>query len=283
MTSPFFIAKPASQYTFEQLAEIYNESRVDYIVPMPMNAKRLRDYVVQYDVDLGASVLAVNQDNQVAGIGMLGVRAERAWITRLGVIPTRRGRGVGQFIMEKLIENAGARGCTRAQLEVIDGNEAAHNLFDKLGFTTSRQLLVIRRPPGAPPSMPDAHFDALSSDHMPAMLAQRRDQPSWVDETRSVLAAGSAIEGWCVRLADGSSGWVVYRASPFQLSHIVMGSLGGELTGECARALLHAVHTQHARRDTKVENIPAQSPLWSAYQAFDYAIEFTRIEMFKTL
>lgn len=30
---------PTSQFTIEQLTAIYNQTRVDYLVPMPMNAK----------------------------------------------------------------------------------------------------------------------------------------------------------------------------------------------------------------------------------------------------
>ena len=36
---------PASEFSIEQLAAIYNQTRVDYMVPMPMNAARLADYV----------------------------------------------------------------------------------------------------------------------------------------------------------------------------------------------------------------------------------------------
>src|SRR4051794_14056292 len=73
---------PASAYSFEQLAEIYNQTRVDYIVPMPMNSKRMADYVRFYDVDLDRSVVSLNDQQTPAGIIMIGVRGDRAWITR---------------------------------------------------------------------------------------------------------------------------------------------------------------------------------------------------------
>src|SRR5215207_7045630 len=104
-----YVAISASGYTFEQLADIYNGSRVDYIVPMPMNGRRMEDYVRAYDVDLDASVVVVEGD-EPAGVGMLGLRGGRAWVTRVGVIPERRGHRQGQFIMESLIEQASARG-----------------------------------------------------------------------------------------------------------------------------------------------------------------------------
>jgi len=52
----------ASEYTFAALAQIYNQGRVDYIVPMPMNARRMEEYVRYYDVALDASVVMLNGD-----------------------------------------------------------------------------------------------------------------------------------------------------------------------------------------------------------------------------
>ena len=47
---------PVSRFTYEQLAAIYNQTRVDYMVPMPMNAARLAEYITTYDVSRGLFV-----------------------------------------------------------------------------------------------------------------------------------------------------------------------------------------------------------------------------------
>ena len=62
---------PADQFTIEQLTEAYNQTRVDYIVPMPMNAARLQEYIDVYDVELAASWVAVNEQDEPLGLGML--------------------------------------------------------------------------------------------------------------------------------------------------------------------------------------------------------------------
>ncbi|MDX2162787.1 MAG: GNAT family N-acetyltransferase [bacterium] len=283
MTSSSFSAIPADRYSVEQLTDMYNESRVDYIVPMPMNARRLSEYIQHYDVDLSGSVVAVNAEQQVAGLGMLGVRGERAWITRLGVIPTRRGRGIGQFLMEHLLQNAVNRACTLAQLEVIAGNAPAQNLFQKLGFWERRRLLVIRRAPGTitPPDYEYA-LDVIAPSLIPRLLDQRDDEPSWLDETISLVNAGS-LQGLRVTLEDGESGWIVSRLSAFQLSHFIMKSDTGTLSLECAYALLTAVHQRNPRHDTKIENIPETCPWLEAYNAAGYTVEFERVEMVKAL
>lgn len=85
----------ASEFTFEELTHAYNQTRIDYIVPMPMNVRRLQEYVHNYDVDMDRSVVAMS-DGHILGISMLGVRPGRCWSTRLGVLPVKRRRGTGE-------------------------------------------------------------------------------------------------------------------------------------------------------------------------------------------
>src|SRR5690554_6379434 len=92
----------ARVFIMEELAEAYNETRIDYIVPMPMTVERLRSYIHVYDVDLSCSCAAV-RDSEILGIGMLGVRKRWGWITRLGVLPSGRRQGVGSRIMHFLL------------------------------------------------------------------------------------------------------------------------------------------------------------------------------------
>ena len=136
---------PADRYTFEQLTEAYNQTRVDYLVPMPMNVARLREYAHVYDVNMAGSCVAV-EGMTMLGLGMLGVRDGRAWITRLGVLPSGRRKGVGNALMAKLLEQAQQRGIDTVWLEVIKGNVPAHNLFRKFGFEETRELIVATRP-----------------------------------------------------------------------------------------------------------------------------------------
>ncbi|MDX1994217.1 MAG: GNAT family N-acetyltransferase [bacterium] len=276
------IAVPASNYDYERLAAIYNQARVDYIVPMPMNAKRMAEYVHNYDVNLECSVVSINQAGEETGIGMFGLRDDgqkrRGWITRLGVIPERRGYKVGQFITEKLLENGKARLCDLVQLEVIVGNDPAHTLFRKLGFEDVRELLVIRRPPGPPevhPAFDQAAVSQMSEEEIPFYLKLRAPGESWIEETPSLLNAGS-MRG--LRVEMGSErGWVLFQRTPFQLTHFV---LSPDVSEEISTALLYHVHKEYPMQDTKVENLAANSPAWPAFQRMGYMEVFRRTEMF---
>lgn len=272
-------AVSAGQFSFDELATIYNDARVDYIVPMPMNARRMEEYVRAYDVDLTASYVIHDDSDKIGGLGMLGVRQQRVWITRVGIIPASRGQKLGQFVMEKLLSCAQERGARRAQLEVIEGNEPAYRLFLKLGFEQTGKLLVIRRPPSPPPALStEVTVTALDIDGIEACLRARTGQTSWLTETPSLLNAGS-LEGMRLTFPDGASGWIVFRNSLFQLTHVVLDAPDSTV----ASALLQALHSYYPRHDTKVENLPADSPLWHVFQKWGYCEAFTRVEMIRSL
>ena len=112
---------PASEFTFEEITHAYNQTRVDYVVPMPMNVARLKEYSRVYDVDMHSSCLVVDpaNGNLIYGLGMLGLRGNRAWITRLGVLPYGRRLGVGRRIMDGLYAQANRNRCKYIWLEVI--------------------------------------------------------------------------------------------------------------------------------------------------------------------
>lgn len=277
-------AIPASRYSFEALAQIYNASRVDYIVPMPMNARRMAEYVTAHDVDLDASVVAVNGENEPCAIGMLGWRDRRGWVTRLGVIPERRGRHVGRFVLNCLLDAAQDRGASLAQLEVIEGNAPAHALFMKAGFQETRRLYVLRRPPSPiPPSasalLKNAQIEMLDTQACLDALNQRDLPISWLEETESMQKTGT-LEGLAVTLENGQRGAVIFCRLPLQLSHITpVAPVDASDTLKTALAAL--IHYQHPKHDTKLENLDADSRFLAAFQSVGYVVDFRRIEMFR--
>jgi ribosomal protein S18 acetylase RimI-like enzyme len=268
---------PAGRYTIDELVAAYNQSRVDYIVPMPMNAARLQEYVTNYDVDLCASAVAVT-DEQIVGVGMLGVRPGSTWVTRLGVLPIRRRYGIGQQLVEYLIEKSRQLNVSCVTLEVIKDNTPAERLFHKLGFCSLRELLIIRRPPGQPTATVGRYeFQMLGNQRALELLKQRGDNASWLTDTPSLSNAGglSALQ---VDLGSDGRGWIAYQETTFQLKRLVLHTECGD-PHRVSLALLHALHTSYAATDTTVENIAVDSPYWPAMQEMGYVESFRRIEM----
>jgi ribosomal protein S18 acetylase RimI-like enzyme len=269
---------PASQFSIDDLTGIYNQTRVDYMVPMPMNAARLTEYIAVYDVDLEHSLVAMQGDD-LRGVAMLGVREGRAWITRLGVIPTTRRNGVGEALMIGLIEQAERLNIQFDMLEVIKNNVPAHTLFHKLGFYEIGELLVLRRSPMQPPAPIIADARRLERAESLILVGRDRGTQPWTNQSESLVNANE-ISGLQLTLADGSRGWLVYQRQKFTLTRFIYKTESGDPV-KMAYAFLSHLHHQYPRLDTQLENIQVNDPHLPAFYEMGYVESFRRIEMWR--
>lgn len=270
---------PASQFTIEQLTAIYNQTRVDYMVPMPMNAARLTEYITTYDIDLQHSLVATHED-ELLGVAMLGLREDRAWITRLGVIPNTRRGGVGQALCEGLLEQAENLGIHFQMLEVIKNNVPAHTLFLKLGFYEVGELLVLRRSPVIPPPEPViADAQRLDRTESLDLVGQDRGTQPWTNQSES-LSNASEVSGLRLTRIDGSIGWLVYQRQKFLLTRFAYKTQTGDQV-DMAQAFLSHLHYQYPRLDTQLENIQVNDPHLPAFHEAGYVESFRRVEMWR--
>ena len=272
---------PADRFTIQELTELYNQTRVDYLVPMPMNADRLNEYVNDFNVDLHQSCIARDGDGQVLGLIMLGLRRDIAWITRLGVLPSTRRTGAGSALMDRMLENADALGMKETHLEVIKNNEPAHTLFLKKGFVETETYLVMRHAPR--PLLDSLQGNATWLDYDQA-LEKLKSYPkhiTWINAFESMENSPNT-EGLHLELPNGDSGWLVYRNTKFTLrstlSHLIIHTEHGE-PQEVGKQLLSHLHTNFPHHDTYAENIAENDPHVPAFQALGYFTNFSRIEM----
>ena len=269
---------PASHFSIDELAAIYNQTRVDYMVPMPMNTARLAEYISVYDVDLQNSLVAM-QGDVMRGVAMLGVREDRAWITRLGVIPTTRRTGVGEALMLGLLEQAERLGIQFDMLEVIKNNTPAHKLFLKLGFYEVGELLVLRRSPVPPPDPVVADAQRLDRGESLILVGRDRGTQPWTNQSESLFNA-QEISGLYLTLAEGSRGWLVYQRQKFTLTRFIYKTESGDPV-KMAYAFLSHLHQQYPRLDTQLENIQVNDPHLPAFYKMGYVESFRRIEMWR--
>jgi ribosomal protein S18 acetylase RimI-like enzyme len=269
---------PASGFSIDDLTAIYNQTRVDYMVPMPMNAARLAEYISVYDVDLDHSLVA-KQGDEMRGVAMLGVREGRAWITRLGVIPTTRRTGVGEALTVGLLEQAERLNIQFDMLEVIKNNTPAHTLFLKLGFYEIGELLVLRRSPVPPPDPVVADAQRLDRAESLILVGRDRGTQPWTNQSESLFNA-QEVSGLHLTLADGSRGWLVYQRQKFTLTRFIYKTETGDPI-QMAYAFLSHLHQQYPRLDTQLENIQVNDPHLPAFYKMGYVESFRRIEMWR--
>lgn len=270
---------PASHFTIDDLTAIYNQTRVDYMVPMPMNSTRLIEYIKTYDVNLENSLVAM-EGKELRGVAMLGIRSDRTWITRLGVIPSTRRGGVGEALMLGLLEKSAILGVDFTMLEVIKNNVPAHKLFQKLGFYEVGELLILRRAPSkklVEPVIADARrlerYEALD------LVGYDRGTQPWTNQSESMSHAKD-ISGLHLTLQDGSQGWLVYQRQKFTLTHFIYKTEVGD-PAVMAYAFLSHLHHQYPRLDTHIENIQVNDPHLPGFQKMGYVESFRRIEMWR--
>lgn len=127
------------EYGLSTSLDVINLGFSDYLVPIQLDLPHFFDLLRTAHVDINLSQIVVSEQ------GALGAAlvARRGWSSRLAgmsIIPEARGKKVGQWLMEQLINHARQRGDRRMELEVIEQNEPAVKLYRKIGFQTMRRL-----------------------------------------------------------------------------------------------------------------------------------------------
>ena len=74
------------------------------------------------------------KDGMIVGYAGFYISVDEADITNVAVEESTRGQGIGQALMEKVIETCDNKGVLMIGLEVRAGNEPAKKLYSGLGF-----------------------------------------------------------------------------------------------------------------------------------------------------
>ena len=269
---------PAAQFSLEQLTDVYNQARQNYMIPMPMTTDELIHYIHVYDIDLEQSIVVVH-DQQLVSIGMLGIRECGSWVTRLGTLASHRGLGIGQAVVEKLLQNSDNLGIKQNFLEVIAGNHAAQHIFEKLGFKQIRELCVLRKEPGLPSQSPSTQSITPLKPSQFLALLQKRALPAWTNQTETFTHLDN-VSGFEIVHPEIGSGWLIYQLHNTTIPYLVFGST----SKEPSRALYHLLtylNTTHPQASQYIQNIPSDDPHLQAFYQIGYQDDFRRIEMYR--
>lgn len=278
------VSMPASRFPTDALTDIYNESRKDYIIPLPMSASQLAEYIDIYDLQLSDSVVIMDTVvGQLVGMGLLGLRGKRAWISRFGIVSMLRETDIGNIIFEYLVSAARYKGATAVETEFIVGDSHGEGLAKAAGFDLVETVLVGRRPPDAladaAPGMPAAVMH-LSGNEAFQLLEDGEAASDWRNEIETFAKLTDRLEA--IKVDDLSvvsdvdgGGWIVFESPRFQLNRIRVHVSHGDpalVTGQ----LLHHLHTLHPKRDARTINLPVDHPCWAGFQTAGYFESFRR-------
>ena len=218
-----------------------------------------------FDLDPEASLVA-RVEGELVGLGNLGLRGPDAWVGGVGVVPARRGTGLGEALMRGLIAAARARGVERLWLEVIVENTAAVRLYEKLDFAHVRDVEVWSLDGHAAPSGALPSAAALEEAHA-WVRARRRGREPWqrADATVARLAElkpapqGLVVEG----------GAAVVRSSAGRVNLL-------QLAGD-ARAVLEALRS--GGESVLLLNLPTDDPAAAAFRELGGTVVVRQHEM----
>lgn len=251
---------------------------------MPMTPARLKEYVDTYDVNLPASCVVIDGDEPelIMGLGMLGVRENRSWITRVGVLPYTRKLGAGSDILKELIATSEKLGVEFTWLEVISGNEPAHRLFIRNRFKQTRELMVLRRPPGTKiedeAELPTPNtIETIDRSEAINQMVFEDGLPNWLNQPETFKNVAK-LEVRKLIFANGWEGWAFYEKTPLQLKRVFVQVLSGPSEKVTARVLAW-LHREFPMPDAVCENFEVHDPRIQGYLRVGYFESFRRVEM----
>lgn len=180
----------ASSVSLEEYAETFTAGFGGYPLPLTFDAPKLSRKIRTEQYDLLHSLIAYEGDER-AGVAVLAIRGEAGWCGGFGVVPERRGRGVGRLLMEELLKSARAAGVRRLKLEVLAGNTAARRLYEGAGLRVVRDLLVLERDAESFAPEGDALEDAATAELLPHFARLHLVAPAWQRDLPAMLVGRS--------------------------------------------------------------------------------------------
>lgn len=84
-------------------------------------------------------------NGSLVGTVMAGYDGHRGWIYSLAVDPDSQKRGIGSKLLAHAETNLTARGCTKINLQIMDGNEAVQRFYESNGYSAEKRISMGKR------------------------------------------------------------------------------------------------------------------------------------------
>jgi GNAT superfamily N-acetyltransferase len=272
---------PAAQLSSGRLTRLLNRVYADYYLPVWLDPYQFERMCADMDVDLRRSVVAL-VDGQEVGLALLSQRGREGWVSGVGVRPIWRRQGIARRMLEYLQQRAETEGLSRLRLEVLQQNEGAARLYEQLGFSWERDLLVLNfsgelYPPLRPPTdVAPAQPSWLLKAHRPF----HPYDPSWQRDLPSLEKRAPLLQGLALWQEQQLVGYTLYQPRPDALTILDLAVDPSDPHRlKNARRLLRALHSSQPATSSTITNVPAQDPLLPAFVDFGYRVWQRQYEM----
>jgi ribosomal protein S18 acetylase RimI-like enzyme len=129
-------AEPRDAQAIATMSRDFIESGLGwkYDAARVMRAMRDRDTLAVVACEGAKSAAASSNRGMVAGFAIMEFGDERAHLVLLAVRPSHRRLGIGQRMLDWLLESARVAGMASIHLELRAGNDAARRFYRAMGF-----------------------------------------------------------------------------------------------------------------------------------------------------
>lgn len=265
---------PADQVDLDALTLAFNRGFTDYFVPLAQTPESLTAMIETNDVSLADSLVALDSTSAPVGIGLLALRPPRGWVAGMGVAPMWRGQGQGEALMRGLIARCRSRGLRLLQLEVLEQNDPARRLYQRLHFVERRHLLIYSGPLASRsgPLLPGPGLATASLDPMDALAsfeALHAVEPSWQREPQSLAYMAPRLKGVGLWEGDNLAAYVLYNDLAAGLPVLDAGARAATPQQRAAyvEILLRMLVAGRPRMAVRAINVPPRDPLNDALWA----------------
>jgi len=102
--------------------------------------------VGRWALEMAPGTFFLAEGDALVGYTYCEAYGERGYVRHVVVAPQARGRGVGSALMQALATRLAAAGCSRWELNVHVGNDAAVGLYERWGMREEYRSHVLRMP-----------------------------------------------------------------------------------------------------------------------------------------
>jgi ribosomal protein S18 acetylase RimI-like enzyme len=214
-------------------------------------------------------------------MAILCLRADRAWVGGMGVVPAARGRGHGVAVMQAILDHAAAAGASTVDLEVIESNAPAIRIYEALGFRETRRLVVWKLDPAGSGTDPKPENVALEPMDVAKALDFVDDwvpnPPPWQRSRRTIAHLPEPPEALAAVREGEAAGALVFRAVPDRVSVLALGADHQDVA--VLSAMLAGLRTRHPAAVVRLLNLPAEDPATKVFERMRAVVEARQIEM----
>jgi ribosomal protein S18 acetylase RimI-like enzyme len=272
--------RSAASVTLEQFAAAFEAAFAGYFYPMTLTSEQLSRRVRFEHLDILRSLLAYDND-ELAGMAMLGVRQDAGWVGGIGMTEKYRGRGRSHELMTALIEEARAFPLTTLTLEVLRQNAAAIRLYESAGMAVARDLIIFERHADNAPLVPSQDVSQLTQATPPELLRHFQrlhlQPPAWQRDLSALLVM-DGLRGLYLGAREMPDAYALLRSWPNGMTYIVDLAAARK---EDADALCAGLDRVEGR--LRIINEPESSIFCEALEAHNFVATMSQHEMLMTL